>query len=124
LRVRGGGMKLKIDKREANGITILSCQGRIMFGEDSSGLRDAVRQSLSGSRNVVVNLSQVTYIDSGALGMLVGLSAASKSEGAHIKLAAPSQRLRDVLHTTKLLSVFEVYDTEEEALASAGGATA
>jgi len=112
-------MKLKIDKREANGITILTCHGRIMFGEDSNALRDVARQALATSaRTVVINLSDVTYLDSGALGMLVGLCSASRSEGAHIKLAALGQRLRDVLHTTKLVSIFEVYDTEEQALAS------
>lgn len=117
-------MKLKIDKREANGITILTCHGRIMFGEDSNALRDAARQALTSACTVVINLSDVTYLDSGALGMLVGLSSASRPERAHIKLAAPGQRLRDILHTTKLASIFEVYDTEEQALASLGAGTA
>jgi anti-anti-sigma factor len=117
-------MKLKIDKREANGITVLSCHGRIMFGEDSTALRDATRQGLTtGARTVVINLSDVTYVDSGALGMLVGLSSASRSEGAHVKLAALSPRLHDILQTTKLLSIFEVYNTEEEALASLSAGT-
>ena len=113
-------MKLKIDKRVAEGATVLTCHGRIMFGEDSNALRDAVREALTSTRSVVLNLSDVTYIDSGALGMLVGLCSAGRSEGAHIKLAAVGQRLRDILHTTKLESIFEIYDTEEQALASVG----
>jgi len=112
-------MRLTIDKGEARGITILTCHGRIIFGEDSNALRDAVRQALTPTvRTVVVNLSDVTYLDSGALGMLVGLCSATRSEGAHVKLAALGQRLRDMLHTTRLAGVFEVYETEEQALAS------
>lgn len=117
-------MKLTIETREAGGVTILVCQGRIMFGQESSALRDALRQVAGKDRKVVLNLAGVNYIDSGALGMLVGAYSAGRSDGADIKLAAPGQHVLDVLETTKLLRIFEVYGTEEQALAALGAGTA
>jgi anti-sigma B factor antagonist len=117
-------MKLSIETREAGGVTILACQGRIMFGQESTALRDALKQVSTTGRKVVLNLAGVNYIDSGALGMLVGAYSAGRSEGADIKLAAAGQHVLGVLQTTKLLKIFELYDTEEQALAALGAGTA
>lgn len=109
-------MNLKIETRQADGVTIASCQGRIVFGEEATVLRDNLKRLLGSTRQVVLNLAGVTYIDSGGLGTLVGVYSSARASGADIKLTGLGQRLRDVLQITKLVTVFEVYDTEQEAI--------
>jgi anti-sigma B factor antagonist len=109
-------MPLKMETRQADSVTIVSCSGRIVFGEESSVLRDFLKQILAASRQIVLNLSGVNYIDSGGLGTLVGVYSSARSAGADIKLTGLGQRLRDVLQITKLVTVFEVYDTEQQAI--------
>jgi anti-sigma B factor antagonist len=111
-------VSLKIDTRQAEGVTILSPQGRIVFGEEAAAFRENLKRVLSSSRQIVVNLSGVSYIDSGGLGTLVGVYSSARASGADIKLTGLGQRLRDVLQITKLVTVFEVYDSEQEAIAS------
>jgi anti-sigma B factor antagonist len=111
-------MTLKIETRQADGVTIMSCQGRIVFGEEATALRENLKQVLSSTRQVVLNLAGVSYIDSGGLGTLVGVYSSARAAGAEIKLTGLGQRLRDVLQITKLVTVFEVYDSEQEAIAT------
>jgi anti-sigma B factor antagonist len=111
-------MNLKIDTRQADGVTIVSCTGRIVFGEEATALRDSLKRVLSSSRQIVLNLSGVTYIDSGGLGTLVGVYSSARSAGADIKLTGLGQRIRDVLQITKLVTVFEAYDNEQQAVAA------
>jgi anti-sigma B factor antagonist len=109
---------LKMDTLLADGVTIVACSGRIVFGEESSGLRDGLKNLLNSTKKIVLNLSGVNYIDSGGLGTLVGVYSSARATGADIKLTGLGQRLRDVLAITKLATVFEVYDTEQEAIAA------
>ena len=109
-------MTLKIETRQADGVTIVSCQGRIVFGEEATELRENLKRILSSTRQVVLNLAGVAYIDSGGLGTLVGVYSSARAAGADIKLTGLGQRLRDVLQITKLVTVFEVYDSEQEAI--------
>jgi anti-sigma B factor antagonist len=111
-------MTLKLDSREVDGVTVVNCQGRIVFGEESSHLRDYLKQVLASSRKLILNFSGVSYIDSGGLGTLVGVYSSARSAGADIKLTGLGQRLRDVLQITKLVTVFEVYDNEPQAIAA------
>jgi anti-sigma B factor antagonist len=111
-------MNLKIDKRVVDGIAIMSCHGRVMFGEEATLLRDSLKEALKKTPRLVLNLSDVTYIDSGGLGTLVGVYSSARAGGADIKLTGLGQRLRDVLQITKLATVFQVFDTEQEALAA------
>jgi len=111
-------MSLKLDSRELEGVTIVNCQGRIVFGEESNNLRESLKRILAASRKIVLNLSGVSYIDSGGLGTLVGVYSSARSAGADIKLTGLGQRLRDVLQITKLVTVFEVYDNEQQAIAA------
>jgi anti-sigma B factor antagonist len=111
-------MSLRIDSRQADGVTILSPQGRIVFGEEAAALREHLKRVLGSTRQIVLNLSGVSYIDSGGLGTLVGVYSSARAGGAEIKLTGLGQRLRDVLQITKLVTVFEVYDTEQEAVAT------
>lgn len=109
-------MTLKTDSRVEGGITVVSCSGRITFGDESMALRENLKKILADSRQLVLNLSGVTYIDSGGLGTLVGVYSSARGGGADIKLTGLGQRLRDVLQITKLVTVFEVYDTEQQAI--------
>jgi anti-sigma B factor antagonist len=111
-------VSLKIETRQAEGVTILSPQGRIVFGEEAAAFREHLKRVLGSTRQIVVNLSGVSYIDSGGLGTLVGVYSSARAAGADIKLTGLGQRLRDVLQITKLVTVFEVYDSEQEAIAS------
>jgi anti-sigma B factor antagonist len=111
-------MNLKIEKHLVDGVSIVSCHGRIMFGEEATILRDNLKEALSISPKMVLNLAGVTYIDSGGLGTLVGVFSSARAAGADIKLTGLGQRLRDVLQITKLATVFEVFDNEQEALAA------
>ena len=113
-------MSLKVETRQGDGYVVVSCTGRILFGEESMGLRESLKRVLGTTRNVVLNLSGVNYIDSGGLGTLVGAYSSARAAGADIKLTGLNQRVRDVLQVTKLVTVFEVYDTEQEALAAFG----
>jgi len=111
-------MDLKMETRVAHGVTIILCSGRITFGEEATALRDTMKRLLQSTRQIVLNLADVSYIDSGGLGSLVGVYSSAKAGGADIKLTGLSERLRDVLQITKLVTVFEVYDTEEQAIAA------
>lgn len=117
-------MHLKIEKRATQGIAILACHGRIMFGDEANLLRSVLRDVLATNRKVVVDLADVNHLDSGGLGMLVGVRSTAKADGAEIKLSGMGQRLRDVLQITKLATVFDVYDTEQQAIESFGAAPA
>lgn len=111
-------MTLKMDTRQVDGVTIVFCAGRITFGDEANALRERVKTLLSSTKKIVLNFANVTNIDSGGLGTLVGLYSSARSIGADIKLAALGQRLRDVLAITKLSTVFEVYENDQQALAS------
>jgi anti-sigma B factor antagonist len=111
-------MNLKIDTRTTEGVTVVACAGRIVFGDEASALRAELKKILSTSKKIVLDLSEVTYIDSGGLGTLVGVYSSARGAGADIKLAGLGQRVRDVLQITKLVTVFEVYDNEQKARAA------
>lgn len=101
-----------------DGIVVVDCAGRIVFGEETSELRDQVKSLISQTGRIVLNLGEVNYIDSGGLGTLVSLYTSAGSAGGAIKLARLTRRVGDLLQVTKLLTVFEVYETEEEAVES------
>lgn len=100
------------------GVLVVDCSGRVVFGEESATLRDIVKKLLSENPNVVMNLREVNYIDSGGLGTLVSLYTSARSAGGAVKLASLSQRVGDLLQVTKLLTIFEVFDDEEAAAKS------
>src|SRR5436853_7000899 len=111
-------MNLKIDTRTTEGVAVVSCSGWIVFGDEASALRSEVKKILNSSKKIVLDLSEVSYIDSGGLGTLVGVYSSARSAGADIKLAGLGQRVRDVLQITKLVTVFEVYDNAQKARAA------
>jgi anti-sigma B factor antagonist len=111
-------MQLKITTRTVQGILVVNCDGRIVFGEESAAVRDTVKKLFTQSNQLVLNLGGVSYIDSGGLGTLVALYATAHNAGGAIKLSNLTQRVGDLLQVTKLLTVFEVFETEEEAIQS------
>jgi len=104
--------------RALEGALVVDCSGRLIFGEESASLRDTVKKLLEQSPKVVMNLREVNYIDSGGLGTLVSLYTSARNAGGAVKLASLSQRVGDLLQVTKLLTIFEVFDSEEEAARS------
>jgi anti-sigma B factor antagonist len=111
-------MQLRLSTRVVNGVTIVDCNGRIVFGEESALLRDTLKKLINENSQIVLNLGSVTYIDSGGLGTLVALYTTAHNAGGAVKLANLTPRVGDLLQVTKLLTVFEVYDSEEEAVQS------
>ena len=111
-------MHLKLSTRTVDDILVVDCAGRIVFGEESAELRETVKKLIAQSRRIVLNLAGVSYIDSGGLGTLVALYTTARSAGGYIKLANLTERVGDLLQVTKLLTVFEVFDSEKGALES------
>lgn len=111
--------ELNISERQVGDITILDMDGKITIGEGSVALRTAIRRLLEeGKKKILLNLAKVNYIDSSGIGELVSSYTAIGKEGGQLKLLNLTQKLEDLLTITKLLTVFDVYDNEEEALAS------
>jgi anti-sigma B factor antagonist len=111
-------MQLRMSTRTLEGVLIVDCSGRLVFGEESASLRDLVKKLLAGSPNLVMNLHEVNYLDSGGLGTLVSLFTTARNAGGAVKLASLSQRVGDLLQVTKLLTIFEVFDDEHAAARS------
>src|SRR5437764_8245486 len=110
-------MQLKLSKKTVDGILVIGCNGRIVFGEESALLRDEAKKAIAdGSKRIVLNLGEISYIDSGGLGTLVALHTTAHNAGGTIKLANLTRRVGDLLQVTKLLTVFEVHDSEYDAL--------
>ncbi len=111
-------MQLRMSTRALEGVMVVDCSGRLVFGEESASLRDMVKKLLSESPKLVMNLREVNHIDSGGLGTLVSLYTTARNAGGAVKLASLSKRVGDLLQITKLLTIFEVFDDEEAAARS------
>jgi anti-sigma B factor antagonist len=111
-------MQLRMSTRTLDGVIVVDCSGRIVFGEESATLRDTVKKVLTQSPRVVLNLAEVSYVDSGGLGTLVSLYTTARNAGGALKLARLTQRVGDLLQLTKLVSVFEVFENEQLAAQS------
>ena len=111
-------MQLKLNTRVEKGVTIVDCDGRIVFGEESALLRDTLKKMIVENSQIVLNLRGISYIDSGGLGTLVALYTTAQNAGGGVKLANLTQRVDDLLQVTKLLTVFDAYEDEAEALKS------
>ena len=111
-------MQLLTSTRTLGKAAILDCSGKIVFGDETTALRDRVKELLEQSKQVVLNLARVNYIDSSGVGTLVGVYASAQAAGATIKLAGLVGRVKDVLVITRLGSIFETHETAEDAAAS------
>jgi anti-sigma B factor antagonist len=111
-------MQLKLGVRVIDGVAIVDCRGRLLFGDEAGALRDTVKNLLAESKQIIINLADCTYIDSGGLGTLVGLFTSAQNVGGMVKLCNLQQRVTDLLQVTKLLTVFDVFESEEKAVRS------
>ena len=110
-------MTLKITNREVDGVSVLTLDGRIVLGEETVALRERVKGLLSdGKKKLVLDLKNVTLIDSSGLGALVSAHSSAKSGGATLRLCNLGSKTNQLLQITKLVTVFEVSDSEAEAV--------
>lgn len=106
-----------ITNKETEGVSVVSFNGRIVFGFESTAFRECVKSLLSeGGKKIVLNMLNVTYIDSSGLGMLVGLHVSARSQGAEMHLSNLGAKFQDVLQLTRLFTVFDIYSTEADAI--------
>jgi anti-sigma B factor antagonist len=109
-------MSLKLSARTVDGVKIFDCSGRIVFGDEASQLRETIKKELAENNRLVLNLANVSYIDSGGIGTLVSLFTTARNAGGDIKLLNLTKRVGDLLQITKLITVFETYDDEKKAV--------
>jgi anti-sigma B factor antagonist len=108
---------LKIANREVDGVNVLALDGRIVFGEETSSVRDEVKKLLAaGKRKLVLNMEKVSFVDSTGLGMLVSLRQSAKSANAQLRLSNVEARYSELLKMTQLWPLFDVSATEAEAV--------
>ena len=109
-------MPLKMQTDISGDVVILYCAGRLVFGDETAAFRERVRNILLGTRQIVVNLGRIDYIDSGGLGTLVAVLASTRSRHGEIKLVRPNRRVAELLQRTRLNTVFKSYESDEDAV--------
>ncbi|GAC1637245.1 MAG: STAS domain-containing protein [Candidatus Acidiferrum sp.] len=112
-------MNVKVTIQEMDGVSLVGLNGRIVLGEESGVLRETVKNLVSaGKKKIVLDMSNVSYIDSAGLGILVAVYISAKTQASSIRLCALGNKFREVLQLTRLLTIFDVYDTPEAAIQS------
>lgn len=112
-------MDLRLTSRQVGDVTVVDAAGKLMLGDGTSAFRDLVRDLMTRSHNkILVNLGDVSYIDSSGIGELVSGFTTLTNQGGQLKLLNLNKRVRDLLQITKLYTVFEVYDDEAAAVRS------
>jgi anti-sigma B factor antagonist len=110
---------LKITDRVVDGVDVQGLEGRIVLGEESNALREKVKALLAaGQKKIVLNMANVTYIDSSGLGTMVALHTSARSQGASMKISNLGAKFQELLQVTKLVTVFDTYPSEAAAIAS------
>ena len=105
--------------RELNGVTVLDLTGRITIGEGSASLRDRIQDELAkGNRHILLNLADVSYIDSSGLGELISAYASARNRGGEVKLSNLSKKVHNLMEIVKLYTVFDIFDDETSVIAS------
>ena len=112
-------MPLTLESRDVGQVTILDMRGRITLGDEIEDLRSAVRNLVAkGRKKIILNLAAVDYIDSSGVGELVGCFTTVRNAGGELKLLNLSKKVHDVLHVTKLYTVFDIREDEFNAVKS------
>jgi anti-sigma B factor antagonist len=115
-------MRLEIETAAHGNVTVVRCRGRIIYGPEADALRERVNAILKETPRIVFHLAEVRDMDSGGIGRVVGMVVSARRAGGDIKFCSLSSHVQHVLEITGLLTVFEVFATEEEAVrAFAGG---
>jgi len=116
-------VSVKITTKQAEGVTVLNVAGRITIGDETARLRETIRGSVNdGKKNILLDLGEVSYIDSTGLGEFVSSLSHVKGNGGQLKLLNLTKKVHDLLQITKLVTVFQVFDDEAGALKSFGSA--
>jgi anti-sigma B factor antagonist len=114
-------MSLKMSTREVKDISIIDLSGRLTMGEACAAIRDEIHDEIGhGNRKMLLNLADVSYIDSAGLGELTAAFTSMRNREGQLKLLNLTKRIRDLLQITKLYTVFDVYEDEKKAIASFG----
>jgi len=112
-------VSVKLSTRQVGNVTVMDAAGRITLGEGASAFRDAIRDlATKGDKKILVNLSEVSYIDSSGIGEMVSSYTTVTNHGGQLKLLGLNKRVKDLLQITKLYTVFEVFDDEAAAIRS------
>lgn len=112
-------MSVKLTTRENGDVTIVDCDGRLILGEETSILRSKIRELVAGgSKRIILNLADVSYMDSSGLGELIGAHTTVTTAGGEMKLLNLAKRVHDLLKITKLYTVFEAFEDEATAVSS------
>jgi len=110
-------VSVKLSTRQVGDVSVLDVAGRITLGEVSSALRDTLRDLVSkGHKKILLNLGEVSYIDSSGIGELVSGFTTVANQGGKLKLLGLTKRVKDLLQITKLYTVFDVHDDEANAV--------
>ena len=110
---------MDIRERVVNGISVLDISGKISLGEGDLQIKDRIKDLLAdGQRRILLNLADVSYIDSAGLGSLISSYATVKREGGNLKLVNLTKRVKDLLAITKLITVFDTFEDESSAVDS------
>ena len=118
-------MSFSVNTRKAGGVVMVTISGRLTAGEPALRLRDTIRQFLAdGNVKFAINLADVTYIDSSGLGELVTTYTTVRKAQGDVKLLKLTARVKDLLQMTKLLTVFDIYEDEQKAIAALTSAAA
>jgi anti-sigma B factor antagonist len=112
-------VSVKLATRQVGDVTVIDAAGRITLGEGASAFRDRIRElASSGDKKILLNLAEVSYIDSSGIGELVSGFTTVTGDGGQLKLVGLSKRIKDLLQITKLYTVFDVHDDEAAAVRS------
>ena len=112
-------MALRITSGEVDGLTVVWLDGRIVLGEETGALRDLVKDLMAqGKKKLILNMNNVTLIDSAGLGALVAAYTSTKSGGASLRLCHLGAKFNELLQITKLITLFDVYNTQADAIKS------
>lgn len=112
-------MSVKLTSRQVGDVTVIDAAGRITLGEGASTFREKIRELVNNnSKKILLNLSDVTYIDSSGIGELVSGFTTVTNSGGQLKLIGLSKRVKDLLQITKLYTVFEAFEDEAQAVRS------
>jgi anti-sigma B factor antagonist len=112
-------MTIKMIDTEVDGVVVVELDGRIVLGEESNSLREKVKKLIAaGKRKIVLNMDNIRYIDSAGLGVLIAAHVSAKAQGAAVRLCHLGKKFHEVLQITRLLTVFEVFDTQRLAVDS------
>lgn len=112
-------MSVKLTTRQVGDVTVVDAVGRITLGDGASAFRDEIRSLVgSGNKKLLLNLAEVSYIDSSGIGEMVSGFTTVSNQGGTVKLLSLNKRVKDLLQITKLYTVFEVFDDEAHAVRS------